>query len=96
MKAKVVYLVDCDYPEDYENYHFNVGIFTSFENAKSTVIEDIKNEDDEIVDGTTDISKNNRQLRTYITMKGKKYNIFEYALDTKWDKPIEKEYIKED
>lgn len=96
MKAKVVYLVACDYPEDYENYHFNIGIFTSFTNAKSAVIEDIKNEDDEIVDGTTDISKNNRQLRTYITMKGKKYNIFEYALNTKWDKPIEKEYIKED
>lgn len=96
MKAKVVYLVDYDYTEDCENYRFNIGIFTSFTNAKSVVIADIENEDDEIIDGTTDISKNNRQLWTYITMKGKKYNIFEYALNTEWDKPIEKEYISED
>jgi hypothetical protein len=29
-------------------------------------------------------------------MKGTKYYISEYALNTGWDRPIEKEYIKED
>jgi hypothetical protein len=96
MKAKVVYLVDCDYLEDYENYHFNIGIFTSFTNAESAVMEDVNDKADKIIDTTEETTKNGRQFWTYYSMKGTKYYISEYALNTGWDRPIEKEYIKED
>lgn len=96
MKATVVYLVDCDYPEDYENYHFNIGIFTSLTEAQLAVLYEVKDGDDRIIDTSAETTKNNRQFWQYRTEKGKKFSIMEYALDTKWNQPIEKEYINND
>ena len=95
MKAKIVYLVDFDYNEDIDNYTINVGIFTSFANAKSAIVEELTDADDVIIDTCEEVTKNNRHYWTFITNKGK-YNIMECALNTKWCCPIEKEYIKED
>lgn len=94
MKAKIVYLVNFDYNEDINNYTFNVGIFTSFTNAKSAIIEELTNANDVIIDTCEEITKNNRRYWTFIANKGK-YNIMEYALVTKWLCPIEKEYIED-
>ncbi len=95
MKAKIVYLVDFNYNDDIDNYGFNVGIFTSFKNAKSAIIEELTDADDVIIDTCEEVTKNNRRYWTFTTNKGK-YNIMEYALNTKWLCPIEKEYIEED